>query len=133
MMLLVAFVVFRLTVAGSLLLMFGSAVLYLLSALGLGIFISTLAQTQQQALFISWFFMIFLIFMSGFLFPIENMPAGVQKLTYFDPLRYFEIILREIFLKGSSPRFLAGEIASLVGFATVILGLSSLKFQKRLR
>ncbi|MFQ5824759.1 MAG: ABC transporter permease [bacterium] len=132
-MLLVAFVVFQLTVSGSLFLLFSIAALYLLSTLGLGIFISTLAQTQQQAMFISWFFMIFMIFMSGFFFPIENMPIFIQKITYLDPMRYFVIILREIFLKGSSAKFLMSEILSLVGFGVVILGLSSLKFQKRVR
>lgn len=130
-MLIVAFVVFQLTVAGSISLLFALAAIYFLSTLGLGIFISTLAQTQQQAMFISWFFMIFMIFMSGFFFPIENMPPLVQKLTYLDPMRYFIIILREIFLKGSSAPFLRNEIFSLIGFGIVILGLSSLKFQKR--
>lgn len=131
-MLLVAFVVFQLTVAGNLVLLFGLATLYLLSTLGLGIFISTVTQTQQQAMFVAWFFLIFLIFMSGFLFPIANMPDAIQKITYLDPMRYFIIILREIFLKGSSIQFLMNEILSLIGFAVVILGLSSLKFQKRM-
>lgn len=131
-MLFVAFVVFQLTVAGNLVLLFGLATLYLLSTLGLGIFISTVTQTQQQAMFVAWFFLIFLIFMSGFLFPIANMPAAIQKITYLDPMRYFIIILREIFLKGSSVQFLMNEILSLIGFAVVILGLSSLKFQKRM-
>lgn len=130
-MLTVAFVVFDLQAAGSIPLLFLLAALYLMSTLGLGIFISTLAQTQQQAMFIAWFFMIFLIFMSGWLFPIENMPAFVQKLTYVDPLRYFVVILREIFLKGSSLKFLVNQVLSLIAFAVVILTLSSLKFQKR--
>lgn len=130
-MLAVAFVVFHLTVAGSLVLLFSLAGLYLLSTLGLGIFISTLAHTQQQAMFISWFFMIFLIFMSGFLFPIANMPPAVQKLTYLNPMRYVIIILREIFLKGSSAKYLVNEILCLAGFGALILGWSSFKFQKR--
>jgi len=130
-MLLVAFVVFQLTVAGSLVLLFSLAALYLLSTLGLGIFISTLTHTQQQAMFVAWFFLIFLIFMSGFLFPIANMPDAIQKITYLDPMRYFVIILREIFLKGASAKFLINEILSLVGFGVLILALSSFKFQKR--
>jgi ABC-2 type transport system permease protein len=127
----VAFLVFQLQAAGSLVLLFGLATLYLLSTLGLGIFISTLAQTQQQAMFISWFFMIFMIFMSGFLFPIRNMPHIVQLLTYVDPMRYFVIILREIFLKGGSVENLLNEIGWLAGFGLVIISLSSLKFRKR--
>lgn len=129
----VGFVVFDLTLAGSLTLLMALGALYLMSTLGLGIFISTLAQTQQQAMFISWFFMIFMIFMSGFLFPIENMPVVLQKITYLDPMRYFMIIIREIFLKGTSARFLTGEILSLVGFGMIILALSAVKFQKRVR
>ncbi|MFQ5751207.1 MAG: ABC transporter permease [bacterium] len=132
-MLLVAFVVFQLTVSGSLLLLFSLSAIYLLTTLGLGIFISTLAHTQQQAMFISWFFMIFMIFMSGFFFPIANMPSFIQKITYLDPMRYYVIILREIFLKGTTAKFLLNEILSLTGFGVVILGLSSLKFQKRVR
>ncbi len=130
-MLLVAFIVFQLQVAGSIALLFALSTLYLFSTLGLGIFISTLAHTQQQAMFISWFFMIFMIFMSGFLFPIQNMPRPVQILTYLDPLRYFVSILREIFLKGSSARFMVSEILSLIAFAVVILFSSALKFKKR--
>lgn len=130
-MLIVAFIVFQLAVKGSILLLFALSALYLLSTLGLGIFISTLAQTQQQAMFISWFFMVFMIFMSGFFFPIANMPPLIQKITYLDPMRYFVIILREIFLKGSSAKFLVNEILCLLGFGVVILALSSMKFRKR--
>ena len=132
-MLVVAFVVFQLTVAGNLLLLFSLAALYLRTTLGLGIFISTVTNTQQQAMFVAWFFMIFLIFMSGFFFPIENMPGIIQKLTYLDPMRYFIIILREIFLKGSSIQFLWNEVLALSIFGLVILGLSSLKFRKRIQ
>lgn len=130
-MLTVAFVVFQLTVQGSIFLLFVISALYLFSTLGLGIFISTLAQTQQQAMFISWFFIVFLIFLSGFLFPIENMPEIIQRLTYLNPMRYYVIVVREIFLKGSSVKFLLNEILSLISFGLVIFGLSSVKFHKR--
>jgi ABC-2 type transport system permease protein len=69
--------------------------------------------------------------MSGFLFPIRNMPHIVQLLTYVDPMRYFVIILREIFLKGGSVENLLNEIGWLAGFGLVIISLSSLKFRKR--
>lgn len=127
----IAFVVFQLKAAGSIPLLFAVATLYFLSTLGLGIFISTLAHTQQQAMFLAWFFMIFLIFMSGWLFPIKNMPEIVQKLTLVNPLRYFVTVLREIFLKGSSAQYLVNEILSLAAFAGIILGISALKFKKR--
>lgn len=127
----IAFVVFQLKAAGSIPLLFAVATLYFLSTLGLGIFISTLAHTQQQAMFLAWFFMIFLIFMSGWLFPIKNMPEIVQKLTLVNPLRYFVTVLREIFLKGSSAQYLVNEILSLAAFAGIVLGISALKFKKR--
>lgn len=133
MMLGVAFLVFHLKMVGNFLWLYGLAALYLLSTLGLGIFISTLAQTQQQAMFISWFFMIFMIFMSGFLFPIANMPPFIQKITYLDPMRYFMIIVREIFLKGTTPRFLIKEIVSLALFGAIIITMSSIRFQKRVK
>jgi len=130
-MLAVAFVVFQLTVAGNLVLLFSLSALYLLSTLGLGIFISTLAHTQQQAMFISWFFMIFMIFMSGFLFPIANMPEAWQRATYLNPLRYYVNLLREIFLKATPVEFLWIEIIPLAIFGLVILSASAMKFRKR--
>jgi ABC-2 type transport system permease protein len=128
-----AFLVFNLQVAGSITLLVALGALYLLTTLGLGIFISTLAQTQQQAMFISWFFMVFLIFMSGFLFPIENMPELARILTYIAPMRYFVIIVREIFIKGSGASSLLYEILALAVFAVTIIGLSAAKFSKRVR
>jgi len=77
------------------------SLLFLLNTLGMGLLVSTIARTQQQALFMVWFFLIFGIIMSGFFFPIENMPPLMQRLTYLNPLRYFLVVVRELFLKGS--------------------------------
>jgi len=131
-MLAVAFLVFDLTLAGNYTLLLGVSLLYFLSTLGLGIFISTLAGTQQQAMFISWFFMIFLILMSGFLTPIANMPDFWQKVTYLNPLRYYVNLLREIFLKATPLEFLWNEIIPLIVFGLVIISASAMKFQKRI-
>ncbi|MGH7495202.1 MAG: ABC transporter permease [bacterium] len=128
----VAFLVFKLHLAGSYWLFLGVSLLYFFTSLGLGIFISTLAETQQQAMFISWFFMIFLMLMSGFLSPIENMPEGWQKVTYLNPLRYYINLLREIFLKATPLKFLWNEIIPLAIFGVVILSASAMKFQKRM-
>ena len=128
----VAFLVFDLTLAGNYTLLLGVSLLYFLSTLGLGIFISTLASTQQQAMFISWFFMIFLILMSGFLTPIANMPNFWQKVTYLNPLRYYVNLLREIFLKATLLEFLWNEIIPLIVFGLVIISASTMKFQKRI-
>lgn len=130
-MFVVAFFVFKLQMAGSYFLFLGASLLYFLTTLGLGIFISTLADTQQQAMFISWFFMIFLLLMSGFLTPIANMPEAWQKVTYLNPLRYYVNLLREIFLKATPLRFLWNEILPLAAFGLLILTASALKFHKR--
>ena len=77
------------------------SVIYLLTTLGLGLFISTISHTQQQAMMTStFFFLIPMMYLSGFVFPIENMPDVIQPITYLIPLRYFVVILRGIFLKG---------------------------------
>jgi ABC-2 type transport system permease protein len=130
-MLAVAFLVFDLTMAGSYVLLMGVSLLYFLTSLGLGIFISTLAETQQQAMFISWFFMIFMILMSGFLTPIANMPPAWQNATYLNPMRYYVNLLREIFLKGTPLEFLWNEIVPLAIFGLAIISASAMKFRKR--
>jgi ABC-type multidrug transport system permease subunit len=127
----VAFLVFKLHLAGSYGLFLGTSLLYFFTSLGLGIFISTLAETQQQAMFLSWFFMIFLMLMSGFLSPIENMPETWQKVTYLNPLRYYINLLREIFLKATPLKFLWNEIIPLGIFGVAILSASAMKFHKR--
>ncbi len=132
-MFVVAFFVFKLHMAGSYFLFLGVSLLYFLTTLGLGIFISTLADTQQQAMFISWFFMIFLLLMSGFLTPIANMPLVWQNVTYLNPLRYYVNLLREIFLKATPLKYLWNEILPLAAFGLLIMTASALKFQKRVQ
>jgi len=127
----VAFVVFRLVLAGNYFLLLGVSLLYFMTTLGLGIFISTLVDTQQQALFISWFFMIFLMLMSGFLTPVANMPEFWQKVTYLNPLRYYINLMREIFLKATPVQYLWNEIIPLAIFGLIIISVSAMKFHKR--
>jgi len=125
-------VVFGIWMKGSLLLFYAMAAIFCLSTLGVGIFVSSLARTQQQAMFIAWFIMIFALLLSGFFVPIENMPRAIQYLTYVNPLRYFIIVLREIYLKGTPFRFLWKEALAMgvIGIATLLS--ASLRFQKRL-
>jgi len=130
-MMVAAFLIFKLKLAGSYFLFLGVSLLYFLTTLGLGIFISTLAETQQQAMFIAWFFMIFLMLMSGFLTPIANMPEAWQNVTYLNPLRYYVNLLREIFLKATPLQYLWREIVPLAAFGLLILTASALKFHKR--
>jgi ABC-2 type transport system permease protein len=122
---------FRVPIVGSIPLLAGLSATYILTSLGLGIFISTLVDTQQQALFMSWFFLVTFILLSGFFYPIENMPEWVQVITYGNPLRYFIEILRELFLKGAGLSVLWKELCSLLGMGAGIFILATLRFHRR--
>ncbi len=124
---------FQIPIKGSISFLYFSAFLFMLSTLGLGLFISTISRTQVQAMITSAFGIIMpMIFLSGFAFPIENMPVWVQYVTYVIPLRYFIIILRGVILKGIGFDLLWKETLALFTFGLVILTLSSLRFKKKL-
>ena len=127
----VAEVVFRLQLAGSLATLYLAIFLYLFSTLGLGLLVSSAAGTQQQALFLAWFFMIFMILLSGFFIPIENMPAWLQWLTLINPLRFMMTIVREIYLKATPIRLLADQFLPLGALGFAIFTTSVLTFQKK--
>jgi ABC-2 type transport system permease protein len=122
---------FKVPIVGSLPVLALLASTFILTSLGLGIFISTIVNTQQQALFLSWFFLVSFILLSGFFYPIENMPRWCQVITYADPLRYFIEILRELFLKGAGLNVLWPELFSLMGIGGTIFILATLRFHKR--
>lgn len=124
---------FNIQVQGSVFLLYGAAALFMLSTLGLGLFVSTISKTQQQATMTSFFaVMMPMIYLSGFSFPIENMPQWIQFITYVIPLRYFITIVRGIILKGNGFEQLYMEFLSLLIFGIVILLISSLRFRKKL-
>jgi ABC-2 type transport system permease protein len=123
---------FEVPVRGSLPLLFLASGLYLASAIGVGLFISTVSRTQQQALMSTFFFFQPAMLLSGFVFPIANMPAVVQLATYVNPLRYYLVVIRGIFLKGNGIARLAPELAALAVLGAVILTMSALRFKKRL-
>ena len=123
---------FDVPIRGSLLLLFFAATLYLLSSLGIGLFISTISRTQQQAMMSMFFFFVPAILLSGFIFPIANMPEVIQYLTYLNPLRYFLIIIRGIFLKGNGFDILWPQMAALAILGSTVFTFSSLRFRKRL-
>ena len=127
----VAQFIFSIQMEGSLLLLFGLAALFLFTTLGLGIFVSTITQTQQQAMFLSWFLMVFMLLMSGLFIPIENMPFVLKKLTYLNPMRYFMYIMRDIFQKGASFKYLIKDVIPMTLYGLIIFIFSILKFQKR--
>ncbi|NOX64421.1 MAG: ABC transporter permease [Chlorobi bacterium] len=124
--------IFDLPPRGSISLLFFSTFLYILSTLG-GLFVSTISKTQQQAMMLAIFVVLLpMIFLSGFAFPIENMPVIIQGLTYIIPLRYFMTIIRGIILKGVGVSELWFQLTMLFGMGVLVLTLSSLRFKKRM-
>jgi ABC-2 type transport system permease protein len=124
---------FEVPLRGSFALLLTMCAVYLLTTLGLGLFVSTISSTQQQAMMTSsFFFLIPMVFLSGFVFPIENMPAVVQPVTYLIPLRYFLVILRDIFLKGVGLETFWPDALALFGWGVGILTLATLRSSKRL-
>jgi len=125
--------IFGIPIRGSVTFMFFASFLYLLSTLGLGLFVSTISKTQQQAMMLAIFVvMLPMIYLSGFAFPIENMPKIIQLTTYFIPMRYFTTIIRGIILKGIGFAELWQESLILLIMGIVILYLSSLRFNKKM-
>jgi ABC-2 type transport system permease protein len=123
---------FEVPLRGSLTLLFALTAVYLLTTLGLGLFVSTISATQQQAMMTAaFFFMTPMVFLSGFVFPIENMPAVIQPITYLIPLRYFLVILRSIFLKGVGLETLWPEALALAAWGLAILALAIARSTKR--
>jgi len=123
---------FRVPINGSLSLLLLLAALFLVTTLGLGLLISTISNTQQEAILTAMFTMLPSIFLSGFFFPLAAMPVVLQWLSYAVPLRYFLIIVRAIVLKGVGAEALWPEIIALSIFAVVIMGSAALRFRKRL-
>jgi len=130
--LLVGVLVFDVTINGSVLLLFGLTGLFLTTTLGIGLFVSTLANTQQEAMLTTMFTILPSIFLSGFFFPLAAMPLWLQLISYAVPLRYFLIIARGIVLKGVDASLLWPEIAALAVFAVVIMSAAVARFRKSL-
>jgi len=123
---------FNIPMRGSYWLLFFTSFLMLPTTLGLGLFVSTVTKTQQQSMFLAWFFLVFIILMSGFFFPIENMPQWLQYLSLLDPLRYYTDCLRGIFLKGAGLQPLLPQIIALGVYGVAIISFAGARFQKRL-
>jgi len=123
---------FDVPVHGSLGLLLGLSGLFLLTSLGIGIFISTVAKTQQEAMLLAWLTMLPAIFLGGFFFPIEAMPPVLQVSTYVVPLRYILIVIRGILLKGVGLQILYQEVIAMAIFGVAIMVLAAARFRKRL-
>lgn len=122
--------VFDIPVEGSLLVLFSFAGVYLMVVLGMGLFISTITDTQQQAMFISWFFLVIFILMGGLFTAVENMPLWAQKITLFNPVRYFIEVIRMVLLKGSGFADTARHFLVMGLFALVINSLAVWRYRK---
>jgi len=123
---------FDVPIRGSLVVVFAAASLYVMSTLGTGVFISTVSSSQQQAILGGFLFLMPAILLSGFMTPIEGMPAWIRPLTYINPVRYFVEVLRSVLLKGSGFSDLVFQFVALACFGTIILGISTLRFKKQL-
>lgn len=127
-----ALLVFHVPFRGSVAMLFGSSCLFLLSTLGSGLFLSTISRTQQQAMMSAFFFFMPAFMLSGFTFPVRNMPEVIQWITYLNPLRYFIEVLRGVFLKGTGVEILWPQLAAMGLIGVTILLASAARFQKRL-
>lgn len=124
---------FEIPLRGSFPLLLGLSVVYLLCTLGLGLFVSTVSRTQQQAMMTTvFFFMLPMIYLSGFIFPIENMPAVIQPLTYLIPLRYYLVIVRGIFLKGVGLEAFWLDAVLMLTWGVAVLWLATIRSRKTL-
>ena len=130
--LIVGALLFRVPMNGSVLLLLALAALFMITTLGIGLLISTIARTQQEAMITAIFYLLPNIFLAGFFFPIAAMPPILQLISYFFPLRYFLIIVRGIVLKGVGIEALWPEVIGLTIFGLVVVTAASRRFRKSL-
>ncbi len=123
--------VYRIPVQGNVGLLFAFAGIYLTVILGMGLLVSTRTQTQQQAMFVSWFFMVIFLLMSGLFTPIENMPTWAQNITLFNPIAYFIDVIRLVLLKGSTFSDVSRHFGIILLFAIAVNVLAVLSYRKR--
>jgi ABC-2 type transport system permease protein len=124
---------FGISVQGNVLLLFGLSLFFLLTSLGLGLFVSTISNTQQQAMMTSQFFLLQpMMYISGFTFPVENMPRALQLLSFGVPMKYYLVVVRSIILKGVGIMSLWFEAGALLFMGVTILIASVLRFKTKL-
>tara|TARA_R110002049_G_scaffold87533_1_gene221885 strand:- start:30573 stop:31694 length:1122 start_codon:yes stop_codon:yes gene_type:complete len=128
--LIIAKLIFSVPLVGSLPLMYFYTSIYILVVLGIGLFISNFTDTQQQAMFIAWFFMVIFILMSGLFTPIESMPKWAQMITEFNPIKYFVEVMRMVMLKGSGFTDILPQLSKTVLYAFMMNGLAVWSYKK---
>ena len=122
--------VFQVPILGSLLTLYLFTTIYLLVVLGIGLLISNFTETQQQAMFIAWFFAVVFILMSGLFTAIESMPQWAQYLTYLNPVKYFVEVMRMVLLKGASMVDILPQLGKTFAYAVVVNGLATWSYRK---
>jgi ABC-2 type transport system permease protein len=127
-----ALLIFQVPFRGGIPMLMGGTILYLMATLGMGLFVSVVSRTQQQAMMLSFFIVFPLILLSGFAFPVDNMPDLIRLTTYLNPTRYYMEILRALFLKGVGIEILWPKYVALGILGIGILGINSVRFHKRL-
>jgi ABC-2 type transport system permease protein len=130
--LMVGVLLFGIPIKGSISLLLGLSALFLLTSLGVGILVSSIATTQQEALLMTFASALPTIYLSGFLFPIEAMPGWLQFVTYLVPARYAMVIMRGIILKGVGLEILFEQVVAVLIFSTVVVILAATRFKKKL-
>ncbi|HPW97328.1 MAG TPA: ABC transporter permease [Flavobacterium sp.] len=128
--LLIAKVIFNVPILGNIFLVYGFTTIYLILILGIGLFISNHTETQQQAMFIAWFFTVIFILMSGLFTPIESMPVWAQKVTLLNPIRYFVEVIRMVMLKGATFTDIKIQLGVIVIYAMIVNGLAVWSYKK---
>ncbi|CAM3655177.1 ABC transporter permease [Flavobacterium gelidilacus] len=128
--LIIAKLVFNVPILGNIFLIYGFTSVYLILILGIGLFISNHTETQQQAMFIAWFFTVIFILMSGLFTPIESMPTWAQKITLLNPIRYFVEVIRMVMLKGAGFQEIKIQLGIIALFAFAINGLAVWSYRK---
>ncbi len=128
--LIIAKFIFDTPMVGSLSLMYAFTSIYIFVILGIGLFISNFSDTQQQAMFISWFFMVIFILMSGLFTPVESMPKWAQAITEINPIKYFVEVMRMVMLKGSDFSDISMQFTKILAYAMIINGLAVWRYRK---
>ena len=128
--LIIAKLIFNVPLLGSLALLYFYTSIYILVILGIGLFISNFTDTQQQAMFIAWFFMVIFILMSGLFTPIESMPKWAQFITEFNPIKYFVEVMRMVMLKGSGFNDIVTQLVKTLIYAVIMNGLAVWSYKK---
>lgn len=126
----IAFLVYHIPFLGSPIVLITFAALYLTLVMGIGLLISTISETQQQALFVTWFFLVVFMLLSGFFSPIENMPPIIQSITLFNPLRYFIEVVRLVMLKGAGFADIQFQLIMTIAYSIIINFFAVILYKK---